>query len=191
MVKAILIKLIKGDTKLVNKLGLERDRDTFDACQRCYTLNVQNKLRLSPFRFAPPPPRRFAVVCSMVQRCHTFDANQRRPNGFPSVKRKESGGQFFKSPVNQSGLKSSFKIKICGSFYCIIIAILIFRATEHSPARIRGFRPWGQAATLHNERAKNQGFVHKQTLLSYKLRWRARKHDSVGFHEFFDYSAPF
>ena len=124
----------------------------------------------------------------------TFDANQWRPNALVflqwSLERKESGGQFFKSPINQWGLKSSFKIKICGSFYCIIIAILIFRATRHCPVRIRGFGAWGRA-NLHNERAKNQGYGHKQTLLSYKLRWRAKKHDSVVFHEFFGYSAPF
>ena len=104
---------VKGDTKLVNNLAYKGAEITeifsFDARQTCYKFDVQNKLRLLPSSALTW----FAVL---VQRCHAFDALSKvtKCSGFPSVKRAESGGQFFKSPVNQSGLKSSFKVKICG-----------------------------------------------------------------------------
>ena len=129
------------------------------------------------------------MVRSMVQLCQTFDALSKviKCSGFPSVKRTASGGQFLKSPVNQSGLSVGFECFVLLHHHCNFD---ISRQTPQTSTRIRGFGPWGRA-TLHNERAKNQGYAPKQTLLSYKLRWRSRKHDLVGFHEFLGYSAPF
>ena len=71
------------------------------------------------------------------------------------------------------------------SFYCIIIF-------EQLSGALRAFEDLdpGDERTFTTSAQRIKGIAHKQTLLSYKLRWRARKHDLVGFHEFLGCSAP-
>ena len=116
--QVVKVMLISLSSKVIQSLWINSAKKgaeiteilCFDARQRCYIVDVQNKLRLSPLGFAMV--RRFGATLSHFWR--PIKSDQKLLSGFPSVKRTESGGQFFKSPVNQSGLKSSFKIKICG-----------------------------------------------------------------------------